>query len=421
MIKEITPVTSVNACIVVPGSKSITNRALICAALAKGESLIRNASDSEDTLLMANGLNQLGVLVRPVHGGLSVEGTAGRLFAPKFPIPVGNAGTTLRFMLSLAALAQGTTVFEVGPRMAERPMGELVDALRELGANVVADPRLPRYRVTGASLHGGNLVLGGERSSQFLTSLLLVGSYASSDMAIEVNGTLSSVPYIHLTRDVMMCFGVQVEALEAKRFIVRAGQRYQPMEFPVEPDASAASYFLAAAAIAGGRVRVEGLGFNSSQGDAGFLEILKKMGVELVESQGGLECAGGGVLEGVDIDMNGMPDIVPTLAVTALFARTPTRIRNVAHLRYKESDRLAALSSGLRKLGATVTTHDDGLEIVPTPLHGALLDTYDDHRLAMSFALTGLRVPGVKIENPNCVKKSFPGFWKEFERLTAKI
>lgn len=421
MIKEIMPVPSVHARVVVPGSKSITNRALICAALAKGESIIRNASDSDDTLLMANGLNQLGVLVRPVQGGLSVEGTGGRLFAPRFPIPVGNAGTTFRFMMSLAALARGTTVFDIGLRMAERPMEELVDALHQLGVHVVADPLLPRYSVTGGSLNGGDLVLGGERSSQFLTSILLVGSYALRDVAIEISGTPSSIPYVHLTLEVMKRFGVQAEARDTRRFVVKAGQRYQPTDYTIEPDASAASYFLSAAAIAGGRVKVEGLDFSSTQGDSEFLKVLKRMGVKVAESQGGAECTGAGVLEGIDIDMNGMPDIVPTLAVTALFARTPTRIRNVAHLRHKESDRLTALSSELKKLGANITMYDDGLEIIPAPLHGAMLDTYDDHRLAMSFALIGLRVPGVKIGNPNCVKKSFPGFWKEFERLAPKI
>lgn len=415
IIREIKPVGKINARIKVPGSKSITNRALICAALAQGTSTILNASDSDDTALMANGLNQLGVLVRKGEDSLVASGTGGRLFAPKFPIPVGNAGTTFRFLLSLAALAEGKTAFESDMRMAERPSGGLLDALRQLG--VEAQALGTRYVVRGGKLRGGLVKLKAEGSSQFLSSLLMVAPYATADVQIEVDGRLSSIPYVEMTIDVMEKFGVRVQYFDRKWFTVRSAQRYSPTTLSVEPDASGASYFFAAAAITAGEVIVEGLRRESLQGDVKFVEVLREMGCTAEVKGDGLRIVSGRKLAGVDVDMNAMPDIVPTLAVTAMFAEGPTRIRNVAHLRYKESDRLTGLAAELKKLGANVTLMEDGLEIIPAPLHGAQMDTYDDHRLAMSFALVGLKVPGVKIENPECVKKSFPAFWREFEKL----
>jgi 3-phosphoshikimate 1-carboxyvinyltransferase len=415
MIKEIHSSGPIKARIRVPGSKSITQRALVCAALAKGGSVIRNASDSDDTALMVNGLNQLGVLVRRIEDSLIVDGTGGKLYAPKFPIPVGNAGTTLRFLLSLAALAEGKTSLESDMRMADRPVSDLTDALRSLGVD--SQVLGTRYSVHGGGIEGGAAKLKAEKSSQFLSSLLMVSSYARNDVQIEVEGRLSSIPYVEMTIDVIEKFGVRVECVARKWFTIKSGQRYHPTEFVVEPDASGASYFFAAAAVAGGEVVVEGLGRESSQGDVQFVEVLKQMGCEVEVVNDELRVKSVGKVRGVDVDMNAMPDIVPTLAVTALFAEGNTHIRNVAHLRYKESDRLQGLVTELQKLGASVTLVDDGLEIIPAPLHSAQLDTYDDHRLAMSFALVGLKVPGVKIENPECVKKSFPTFWKEFEKL----
>ncbi len=417
MIKEIAPVGSVNARIRVPGSKSMTNRSLICAALAQGESTIRNASDSDDTALLANGLNQLGVLVRKRDDALIVHGTGGKLYAPKFPIPVGNAGTTLRFLISLTSLAQGRVVLEGSSRMSERPISDLLDALAMVGVKARAHSGIPRYEVEGGTLKGGLALVNGEKSSQFLSSLLMVSPYATSDNVIEWEGEPSSSSYVDMTLEVMKRFGVEVGRTGNKHFSVRAGQRYRPAEFLVEPDASGASYFFAAAAITGGEVVVEGLSSMSLQGDIGFIRILESMGCTVSEGTEGIRVKSTGTLSGALVDMNSMPDAVPTLAVTALFASGPTRIRNVAHLKHKESNRLDALATELTKLGARVTVTDDGLEIDPARLTGAQLDTYDDHRLAMSFALIGLRVPGVKIENPDCVKKSFPLFWREFEKL----
>ena len=420
MRKKIPPLSHpVRASIRVPGSKSLTNRALICASLAKGESRIINPSDSDDTALMINGLNQLGVLVRKSDRGLVVEGTGGRLYAPKFPIPVGNAGTTLRFMLSLAALAHGTTIFEGSPRMAERPLEELQQSLSDLGVNVDRTVEQSRYAVQGGTFKGGRTVLNGERSSQFLSSLLLASPYAGHDVVIDVTGKLSSSSYIYLTLDVMTKFGVEVEKQGDRRFLTRAGQRYVPASFSVEADASSASYFFAAAAICGGEVFVEGIERNSLQGDVQFLNVLEQMGCLVAAEPGGVRLTSSGVLRGVDVEMNSLPDAVPALAVTALFAQEPTTIRNISHLHYKESDRVNALVTELRKLGANIQSVEDRIEIRPARLTGASLDTHDDHRLAMSFALAGLKLEGVAVENPDCVRKSFPKFWTEFEKLST--
>jgi 3-phosphoshikimate 1-carboxyvinyltransferase len=390
---------------------------MICAALAQGVSLIENASDSEDSALMANGLNQLGVLVRRDGTRWYVHGTGGSLYAPKFPIPVGNAGTTLRFLLSLAALAHGTVVFEGNPRMAERPNEELINSLRQAGVKASQTPGAAQYEVVGGGVDGCRIVVQQDRSSQFLSSLLLVAPYARGDITIEVRGSAISQSYVQMTLAVMGLFGVTPE-LRDGIYTIRAPQCYHPSQYSVEADASSASYGLASAAIAGGEVMVEGIRQNSIQGDARFAEILMAMGCVVQNDESGMRISREGDLLGISADMNAMPDIVPTLAAVALFAAGPSRIRNVAHLRFKESDRLEALGSELRKLGANIEIHNDGIEIIPAPLHGTLLDTHEDHRLAMSFALIGLRVPGVRIENPDCVRKSFPEFWKEFDRLS---
>lgn len=416
-IQEIRQTGPVCARIRVPGSKSLTNRALVCATLANGQSVLHNASDSNDTALMVNGLNQFGVLARSAGSMLIVEGTGGRLYAPKFPIPVGNAGTTLRFLLSLAALAQGTTVFDADPRMAERPVDDLISGLKQLGVHTEAFGA--RYTVQGSIPGGGRVAISGEKSSQFVSSLLMVAPYAQRDVTLSVSGKVSSHPYIVMTLDVMRKFGIDVRREGDASFVIPSGHPYVPAEYVVEGDASGASYFLAAAAITGGEVILNGIRPGSVQGDSGFVEILQKMGCGMRVMNDELRVKSGRELKGIDVDMNSMPDVVPTLAATALFAEEITRIRNVAHLRYKESDRLEALVTELQKVGADIRLADDGLEIRPALLHGAQLDTHDDHRLAMSFALIGLRVPGIKIENPKCVNKSFPNFWKEFEKLYA--
>ena len=417
MIREIRTGGPVDGVFRVPGSKSLTNRALVCAALAQGESTIRNASDSDDSAFMANGLNQLGVLVRRSGADMIVGGTGGRLFAPKFPIPVGNAGTTLRFLLSVAAVAEGTTSLQGDERMAARPNDDLLSALMQQGIQIDWHPGTSRFDVRGGALAGGSVEVRSSRSSQFLSSLMLVAPCALRDTTLRVVEDLASAPYVLLTTEVMRAFGVEAKKGEAGTFTVRSGQRYVPAEYEVEPDASGASYPMAAAAIAGGRVFLPGVREDSLQGDARFTDVLRAMGCDIRAHDRGLTVLREGALRGTEVDMNGMPDVVPTLVAVALFAEGGTRILHVAHLRYKESDRGEGLAAELRKLGADVRMNGETMEVNPVPLRGARLDVHDDHRLAMSFALIGLRVPGVEIENPECVRKSFPEFWTEFDRL----
>jgi 3-phosphoshikimate 1-carboxyvinyltransferase len=402
----------------VPGSKSLTNRALVCAALAPGESVIENASDSTDSSLLANGLNQLGVLVLRNGSRWSVRGTGGRLFAPKFPIPVGNAGTTLRFFLSLTALAEGRTVLEGAQRMAERPQNELLGALQEAGVRAFQAPGVPRYEVQGGGLRGGEVHLRQGRSSQFLSSLLLAAPYSSRPLTIIVDGPAVSAPYVKMTLGVMEKFGISMASPGAGgRYVFASPLMYKATHYTVEPDASGASYGLGAAAIAGGEVLIPGMRIDGLQGDAGFARILGQMGCEVQQESRGLHLRRGDTLHGVDVEMGSMPDVVPTLVAVALFAEGRTRIRNVGHLRFKESDRLSALQVEIRKLGGTLVIHEDGLEVEPGPLSGASLKTYDDHRLVMTFTLIGLRVPGITVENPQCVAKSFPHFFEEMAQL----
>lgn len=400
-----------------PGSKSITNRALVCAALARGETLLANASDSDDSALMIAALDQLGVLARRAERGLIVRGSEGRLFAPRYPIRVGNAGTTLRFLLSLAALAQGTTVLEGSERMASRPNDDLLEALRAQGVSLRQTPGSARYEVEGTGLRGGELRVHAEKSSQFLSSLLLVAPYAKDDMRIMVDGSLASETYVGMTCGIMERFGVEVHGSAGEGYHVTAGRRYTSCTMAVEADASSASYPLAAAAITGGEIFVEGFSLPSLQGDAAIADILRRMGCVVEEHSGGMTARGPAVLRGIDLDMNRVPDLVPTVVSMALFAEGSTRIRNVAHLRFKESDRLAALAEELRRLGARIEVTSDGLEVHPAALHGAQLDPHDDHRLAMSFAVIGLMVAGVAVENPDCVRKSYPEFWTEFHAM----
>jgi len=401
----------------VPGSKSLTNRALVCAALAKGESHIRNASDSTDTAMMINGLNQFGVLARPGAGQLTVEGTGGKLYAPRYPIPVGNAGTTLRFLLSVAARAEGTTIFEASARMGQRPIADLFKAFTDLGIPFEHPDGQSRYVVHGGAFRGGAVSVSGEKSSQFISSLLLAAPGTAEGINVSLTGPLASAPYLAMTLEVMKEFGVGVIEGPGRVYRVPPSLSYHPAQYEVEPDASSATYAFGAAAVTGGRVVVPGMQRKSLQSEACLLDVLGEMGcvVEWMTDGVAVSCPGG--LRGVTVDMNRAPDAVPTLVAVALFAIGPTRITNVAHLRYKESDRLDTLADELRRLGADIAVLDEGLVVAPVPLRGAELDAHDDHRLAMSFALIGLRVPGVTVLGPDCVNKSFPLFWEELDRL----
>jgi 3-phosphoshikimate 1-carboxyvinyltransferase len=401
----------------VPGSKSITQRALVCAALAAGESRIRNASDSDDTALMINGLNQLGILVRREGNDLMVEGKGGRIHAPKFPIPVGNAGTTLRFLMGVAALADGPVGFAGGGRMSERPVEPLLESLRALGVETTSLGFAGQWTVGGGGLRGGEVRVRGDISSQFVSSLLMVAPCARGEVRITVEGETVSEPYVAMTIDVMKRFGARAEREADGPFVVTPDHSYKPGTISIEPDASAAAFFLTAAGIVGGNVTVRGLGRASIQGDIGIVKSLLQMGCTMGETSDGLSIASQGRLKGIDVLVKDTPDLAPVLAIAALFADGPTRLKGAPHLRDKESDRIEVLGTELRKLGANITLFEDGIGIEPAPLTGAVLDPHGDHRLAMSFALIGLKIGGIAVEDSGCVKKSFPRFWEEFEKL----
>lgn len=418
----IEPRGPLDATISVPGSKSITNRAAVCAALASGASTLVGALDSDDTEAMRIALGALGVVVAVDSEAWRVEGLGGTFRAPAAPLDARASGTTARFLTAAATLADGPVVIDGAPRMRERPIDDLVDALRGLGAaiEILGRAGCPPVRVAGGGLRGGRTGIDASRSSQFVTAVLLAAPYAREDVVLAPKGgAVVSRPYVDLTLQVMTAFGAEAAWDEDGRSLrVAAGRRYAARTFAIEPDASAAAYPFAAAAIARGVVRVPQIPAASLQSDFQLLGILEQMGCHVERSGDTVSVHGPtGPLRGVDVDMNDLPDAVLALAVVALFAEGATRIRNVANLRIKETDRLAALETELRKLGARARTGADWIEIEPGPLHGAAIDTYDDHRMAMAFALAGLRVPGVLIRDPGCVAKTWPNYFDALARL----
>jgi 3-phosphoshikimate 1-carboxyvinyltransferase len=426
MIEElrIVPVQGpLDASIRPPGSKSITNRALVCAALADGDSVLTGALDSEDTQVMIEALRRLGITVGVHDEGqvLRVAGCRGRVPARRAELYVANSGTTMRFLTALAALGHGEFRLDGVARMRERPIGDLIEALRELGVDIrsEADNGCPPVVVHADGLRGGRADVRGDISSQFLSGVMLAAPYADQPATLAVQGRLVSIPYVEMTRRVMAAFGGDASADPNYAEIrVSNAKRYAGREYAIEPDASAASYFFAAAAIVGGRVTVEGLSRDSLQGDVAFCDCLERMGARVKYETNSITVEGA-PLHGVDVDMNAISDTVPTLAVAALFARGPTTITNVAHIRHKETDRIAATACELRKLGAAVKEFDDGLRIEPGLLHHAAIDTYNDHRMAMSFALAGLRTANVVIRDPGCTAKTYPRFFQDLARVAG--
>ncbi len=408
-----------------PGSKSLTNRALLCAALAEGRGALEGASLADDAWRMIAALRQLGIRidVDEPNARLAVHGCGGYFPAADADLNVADAGTAMRFLTAACCLAHGRFRIDGSPRMRQRPIGELVDALRQLGAAIGYDGAagFPPLSILGRGLTGGLVTFRSPPSSQFVSALLMIAAYAADDVFLEVAGALPSRPYVELTRALMRRMGVDSFG-EADRFVVPAGQRYRADVHVIEPDASAATYFWAAAAITRGRAEVLGLSRASLQGDVGFVDVLERMGCRIEERADALVVDARGVdrLRGIDVDLNAMPDTAQTLAVTALFATGPTRIRNVANLQLKETDRLAALRNELARLGAAVEMHGDGLTITP-PAHvrPAAIETYHDHRMAMSFALAGLAVEGVLIRNADCVSKSFPRYFEALAHAMA--
>jgi 3-phosphoshikimate 1-carboxyvinyltransferase len=412
------------AVINVPGSKSLTNRALVIAAMANGASRLEGALDSDDTRVMVNALKTLGISVNhdPDANLICVQGCGGKFPATDARLEMANSGTSLRFLTAMLATGEGTYHLDGTPRMRLRPISDLLTALNGLGANAKSDlgTGCPPVTIQANGMDGGYAFVRGDVSSQFLSGLLMALPFAKDTTTVEVQGVLVSQPYVTMTLSLMESFGVKVENRKYRRFDVRPA-RYHGREFLIEPDASAASYFFAAAAITGGRVTIPGLGSSTLQGDIAFVDVLEHMGCKVIR-QGEQTTVVGGPLRAVDVDMNAISDTVMTMAVTALFADGVSRIRNVAHIRHKETDRLSALATELRKLGASVDELPDGLVIdppAPTKLRPARIETYDDHRMAMAFALAGLKVPGITILDPGCVAKTYPRFWNDLQRLRS--
>ena len=403
-----------------PGSKSYTQRALVLAALAEGKSILHNPLVAEDTSHLIAALRLLGTDILSRNGDLFVTGTGGRLANPGREIYLGNNGTAMRILTGLVSIGRGTFTLTGDQRLRERPIEPLLAALRSLGIDARSLDRegYPPVVIRTSGLQGGKVTLRDIESSQYISALLLCAPYGAGDTLIELEGRVPSLPYVDMTIEAMTQFGVDVQRDTARRYLVKSGQRYRGIRYRIEGDASSASYFFLAAAICQGKVSVENINPWSLQGDIGFLSLLETLGCSVIWEKNRVELAGR-ELHGGDrvFDLGDMPDMVPTLAVLAALRPGRTVIENVAHLRLKESDRLSALATELGKTGIPVEERKDGLIITGGQPHGAEIETYNDHRIAMSFAVLGLAVSGISIRNPACVSKSFPGFWGELEKL----
>jgi 3-phosphoshikimate 1-carboxyvinyltransferase len=414
----------VDAAVEIVGSKSYTNRALVIAALARGDSELTGALFSDDTRFMAESLRALGVRVEadePAHV-LRVGGVAGRVTAVTARCFVGNAGTAARFLPVVMALGGGVYEIDGVARMRERPIAPLVGALTRLGVQVDAldKPDCFPLRVHGGSLRGGRVSIEGNVSSQYVSGLMMGGPAMPLGLEIDIEGELVSRPYVEMTAQAMRDFGARIDRDGERRFVIHAEPFYAGRRYRIEPDASAASYFFGAAAITGGRVRVEGLGTRSLQGDRGLVHILARMGCEVSEGEDFTEVRGprnGQGLRGIQVDMADLSDVAQTLAVVAPFASSPTRVTGIGFIRRKETDRLAAVVRELTRLGIGAEEERDGFVVHPGRPQPGAVDTYDDHRMAMSFSLLGLVHPGIAIRNPGCVSKTFPNFFEKLDEL----
>ena len=417
------PVNKIDGTVNVPGSKSLSNRALLLAALAKGETRLTNLLDSDDIRHMLDALKLLGVeySLSDDKTECKVTGLGGAFSVDKpLSLFLGNAGTAMRPLCAALAASNVTVELTGEPRMEERPIGDLVDALLEAGAGIeyLKNAGYPPLKITGSQLKGGELSVDGSVSSQFLTALLMAAPLFSEDTTIAIKGELVSKPYIDITLDTMAKFGVSVENQDYQRFVIKAGQQYvAPKTFMVEGDASSASYFLAAGAIKGGTVKVTGIGKQSIQGDIRFADVLEAMGAK-VEWFDDCIVIHGAPLNGVDMDMNHIPDAAMTIATTALFAEGETCIRNIYNWRVKETDRLFAMATELRKLGVEVEEGHDYIRVTPgAVLQHAAIDTYNDHRIAMCFSLVSLSDTPVTINDPGCTAKTFPDYFTRFATI----
>ena len=409
----------------VPGSKSYTNRALTIAAVADGTSTLRDVLISDDTRVARAALEHLGIKVAYDDGAFTVHGLGGQFSDPGAPLFLGNSGTATRFLTAMMTLAGFPSTITGNERMQERPIADLLAALGQLGADVASERGngCPPVRIGATRLQGGRATVSGAISSQFLSALLMAAPYAQQDVTLEVQDALVSVPYVDLTLDIMARFGVEVTHDDYRLFRIPGRQVYAARDYAIEGDASSASYFWGLAALLGQAMCVTNVPPDSVQGDTRFLQVLERMGCTVSRRQG-WHVAGPQQLRPLgDIDLNALPDAAMTVAVLAAFCQGKTRLCNIANLRVKETDRLRALATELRKIGAAVTELPDGLRIDgdPAALHGAEIDTYDDHRMAMCFGMAGARLPGIRIREPDCVAKTYPGFWDDLRGIGVPI
>jgi 3-phosphoshikimate 1-carboxyvinyltransferase len=421
----LSPRTSANGEISLPGSKSLSLRAMLIASLASGSTQITNLLRSDDTQRMLESLQQLGVDIAMTGESTSIQifGQAGTFTGDAHQeLYLGNSGASIRPLCAVLALSGGTYTLTGNESMLVRPIGHLVDALKQLGASVdyLGETGYPPVGIKGTNLRGGRISIQGNISSQYLTSLLIALPLASGDSEIEVIGEQVSKPYLDITLDIMSRFGVNAQHENHQRFHVPGNQQYQSTgSYMVEGDASSATYFLAAAAISGGTVRVYGIGTRSVQGDTKFVDVLEAMGATVTRSEEWIEVTGAR-LRGIDMDLNHIPDAAMTVATTALFANGPTRIRNIYNWRVKETDRMHAMSTELRKLGAIVETGSDYIHITPPrEIRSASIDTYDDHRVAMSFSLAAFGGVPITINDPDCTAKTFPDYFDQFNGIAS--
>ena len=418
---EIVPIKELNSEITVPGSKYVANRVLIAAGLAERTSIIKNIPENDDINVAMGALKQFGVGINKENNILEIRGTDGEIKNPTEEINVHDSGTLMRFIISFAALSQGEVKITGSKRIQQRPVGDLLKSLSDLGVNCKSlNKNCPPIVVEGGTFKGGITKIKGDVSSQFISSLLLISPYAEKDVEILIETDLVSKNYVDMTICIMKQFGVSVERHGYEKFIVKAGQKYSGKEFLIPADWSSANYFLAAAAIVPGTVKINNLDMESEQ-ESGFADILAKMGCDIEKNISSIKVTGNSNLSGVEVDMSDMPDSVQTLAVVSCFAKGITRIKNIAHLRYKESDRINDTVKELQKLGIKAESKDNELIIEGGDLTAAVIDSHNDHRMAMSFALVGLKVSGIKIKNPECVNKSFPQFWDKLKEIDVEI
>jgi 3-phosphoshikimate 1-carboxyvinyltransferase len=409
-----------NATVRVPGSKSLTNRALLIASLANGTTHLTNALFSDDSRYFARALQNLGfdVQLNETNHEMTVTGLGGKIPSTKAELFIGNAGTAARFLSAFLTLGNGEYILDGEPRMRERPIGDLIDSLTQLGAKLETTNNCPPVKIIASGLPGGKTTIAGDISSQFLSALLMVAPYAQHPIEVTLSTDLNSKPYVDMTISIMKDFGVEIKRDGYSQFTIIPSHFSPFTSYPIESDASAASYFFAAPAICGGAVKVENISNKSVQGDIGFLDVLTKMGCTVTETDNCILITGHSELHGIDVDMRDIPDTAQTLAAVAPFASSPTRIRGIASARVKETDRVHATCTELARLGVQVEEHEDGMTIYPCQtFKPADIQTYNDHRMAMAFSLVGLRFDGVTIENPSCVSKTFPNYFEVLETL----